>query len=139
MAPDDPDEDTTESLAGETLSRASFQHNSGKEETGDLEKTSLEEVLTNLFCARSTGTLTLAAHGAEPAAELVVWKGDVLAASAGARSGEEVVIGLFERRAGTFRFTEELEPREQNVRRSVPELVEEAARRRRDKRRPKGR
>lgn len=131
MAPDDPDEDTTESLAGETLSRASFQHDSGREETGDLEKTSLEEVLTNLFCARSTGTLTIAAQGADPAAELVVWKGDVLAASAGPRTGEEAVIALMDRRSGTFRFTEELEPREQNVKRSVPQLVEEAARRRR--------
>ena len=135
MAEMDPDEDT-DPITGETIARgASFAPGSGKEETGDLAKVPLEEVLTGLFCARSTGTLTLDAAGGEAAVEIVVWKGDVLAASAGARSGEEVVLAALARKSGPFRFTEELEPREQNVRRSVPELVEEAARRRGGKRR----
>ncbi len=131
MTPDDPDEDTN---AGETLSRPAFQHKSGKDETGDLARVSLDDVLTNLFCARSTGTLTVEAAADEPAGELVIWKGDVLAASAGKREGEEAVFAILERKDGTFRFTEDIEPREQNVRRSVPDLVAEAARRRGDKR-----
>ncbi|MEZ0229234.1 MAG: DUF4388 domain-containing protein [Planctomycetota bacterium] len=135
MTPDDPDEDTN---PGETLSRPSFQHKSGKDETGDLAKVSLEDVLTNLFCARSTGTLTVGPEGGEPEGELVIWKGDVLAASAGKHEGEEAVLAVLKRRDGTFRFTEDIEPREQNVRKSVPDLVAEAARRRGDQR-PGGR
>jgi hypothetical protein len=127
----DPDEDTN---PGETLSRPSFQHKSGKEESGDLAQVSLEDVLTNLFCARSTGTVTVEAADGEPEGELVIWKGDVLAAAAGEQQGEEAVLGILGRRAGTFRFTEDIEPREQNVRKSVPDLVAEAARRRGDRR-----
>lgn len=133
--PDDPDEETN---PGETLARASFQHKSGKDESGDLAKVSLEDVLTNLFCSRSTGTLTVEAMDGEPSGELVFWKGDVLAASVGRVGGEEAVLSVLKRRAGTFRFTEDIEPREQNVKRSVPDLVAEAARRRGDKR-PGGR
>jgi Domain of unknown function (DUF4388) len=128
MTPDDPDEDTAPN--GETIARDAFQPGGEKDETGDLAKLSLEEILTNIFCARSTGTLTVEAAGGELAGEVVVWKGDVLAATTGKKSG----LALLERTAGAFRFTEELEPREQNVRRSVPDLVAEAARRRGDKR-----
>jgi hypothetical protein len=134
MAPEERDEETV-SAGGDTVARdALYQPKGGAEETGDLAQVSLESVLTNLFCARSTGTLTIAASAGEPAAEVTVWKGDVLAASSGKLLGEEVVLALLQRRSGTFRFTEELEPCEQNVRRSVPELVAEAARRRGDKR-----
>jgi hypothetical protein len=138
MAPDDPDEETAK--GGETIARDAFMPHGEKVETGDLSRVSFEEVLTNLFCARSTGTLTVEAAGAagspgsEPVGEVVVWKGDVLAATAGTQWGEEAVLVLLQRTSGTFRFTEDLEPREQNVRRSVPELVSEAARRRGDKR-----
>ena len=135
MAPDEPDEDTNH---GETLSRAPFQHKSGADESGDLAQVSVEDVLTNLFCARSTGTLTIEAAGADPAVQLVIWKGDLHSASAGPVSGEEAAIAALGRRAGTFRFTEDLEPCEQNVRKSVPDLVAEATRRRGDKR-PGGR
>jgi hypothetical protein len=131
MAPDDPLEDTN---PGETLSRAPFQHKTGADESGDLARVSLEDVLTNLFCARSTGTLTVEAAGDEPGIELVIWKGDVLAAAAGKVEGEEAALSALKRKVGTFRFTEDIEPREQNVRRSVPDLVAEAARRRGDRR-----
>jgi hypothetical protein len=131
MAPEDAKD---KEPSGETIARGAFQPKSGADQTGDLATVQLEEILTNIFCARSTGTLTIDAVDKEPAGELVVWKGDVLAASAGKTSGEEAVFALLGRRSGTFRFTEELEPRDQNVKRSVPELVAEAARRRGDKR-----
>ncbi len=134
MTPDEPDEETSRA-AGETVARdALYQPKGGADETGDLAQVSLEDVLTNLFCARSTGTLTITASEGEPAAEVTIWKGDVLAASSAKVQGEEVVLALLGRHSGTFHFTEELEPCEQNVRRSVPELVAEAARRRGDKR-----
>jgi hypothetical protein len=133
MSPEDPDEETTTN-PGETLARASFQHRSGKDESGDLARVSLEDVLTNLFCSRSTGTLSVDAVGGEPAGELVIWKGDVLAAQSGATAGDEAVLAVLKRRQGTFKFTEDIEPREQNVKRSVPDLVAEAARRRGERR-----
>src|SRR5438309_2321112 len=103
----DPDEET--SKLGETLSRgAAFQPKAGKDEKGELSEVALEEVLTNLFCARLTGTLTIEKSSDGPPAEIVVWKGDLLAASWGKQAGDEAVIGLLQRKTGAFCFTEEL-------------------------------
>lgn len=126
-----PDKDEETAGLGETNVHASFISKEGADVTGDLERTPLEEVLTQIFCARSTGTLTVTLD--QGTGELVLWKGEPLACSfeAGAekREGDDAVLALFEKRRGTFRFTEDLEPREQNVKRSVPELVAEAKKR----------
>jgi hypothetical protein len=120
-----PDDGTDEETSSDTVARGTpFAPKEGADVTGDLERTSLEEVLTQVFCARSTGTLTVEKAGREPEGELVIWKGEVLAASVGKLTGDPAAIALLRRKVGGFRFTEELEPREQNVTRTIPDLVE---------------
>ena len=125
-------EPEAETGAGDTHSHGSpWISREGTELAGDAAKVSLDEVLTTIFCARSTGTLTLEAHGTEPRVELVFWKGDPVACQGGKLEGDLAVLALLARSGGEFRFSEDLEPREQNVKRSIPELVAEAKSRRR--------
>lgn len=130
------DEETT---GGETRSAFAFSPKTGQDVRGELEKVSLEEILTSVFCARATGTLTVEASPADAGAELVIWKGDPIACTFGNLAGNDAAVALLKRKKGQFRFTDELEPREQNVNKTIPELVNEAKGRKPTDKRPKPR
>ena len=69
---------------------------------GQLAVQSVQEVLQQLEQGRKTGRLTIASEGASGVVELS--RGMILSASHGHLAGEEAVLALLERNAGSFAF-----------------------------------
>lgn len=94
---------------------------------GTFEETEPSDLLQILALGGKTGALTVVDQGR--ATRLVFQSGDVIHAVDGARRGEEVVLSLLARRAGSFVFTAEPVCEERTIHRSVPALLLTAAQR----------
>jgi hypothetical protein len=94
---------------------------------GTFEETEPADLLQILALGGKTGVLAVTHQGR--ASRLLFRGGDIIHAVDGARQGEEVVLSLLARRAGSFVFTPETVREERTIQRSVPALLLTAAQR----------